>query len=208
MDDTLVPSLASELLFLVGHTDTAKAIDLKTREYVTGIVLYLPGAGITCKSDLQATIPTSSTEAGSISISQDVKAARYLQCVLWDHAIAQRRLSHWYSCAKTQQVAAQAWPESGFLIMRFREILLMMTDTEECSWTDPPTSEYLLGYGPLPSEHDIQVECSYIFYADVMLFTRMGRVYRGRVLLHRKSSAHRRVCVMQIVRDITNRIGN
>jgi hypothetical protein len=72
----------SDLCQLVAYSNAAYAVDIKTRNLVTGLSMNYAGRCIVYKSKMQATVATSSTEAEFIAAVSAAKIIKYLRYVL------------------------------------------------------------------------------------------------------------------------------
>ena len=77
---------------VVGYCDLDYAGDLDKRRSTTGYVFTLAKAPVSWKSTLQSTVDLSATEAEYMAITKAVKEAIWLQGLLDDLGVGQKRL--------------------------------------------------------------------------------------------------------------------
>jgi hypothetical protein len=87
IDPSLLMFPTHDLLQLTEYVDAAHATDLKTRR--SGYVFTLAGGAVTFESKLQATVATSSTEAGFVAAVSAAKVAKYLRSVILELGFGQ-----------------------------------------------------------------------------------------------------------------------
>jgi hypothetical protein len=71
-------------LALIGFVDAAHTTDVKTRHSVTGWFFTFAGGAVVCKSKLQTTVATRSTELEFLTAVHAAKMAKYRRSVLSD----------------------------------------------------------------------------------------------------------------------------
>ena len=156
IDSALPEFPAMDLLKLIGFVDAAHAADIKTRRSVTGLAFCLAGTAIACKSKLQATVATLSTEAEFIAAVHAGKTAKYLRSVLADLGFPQNgptplckdnqaAIAMINECKPAprsrhidiQHFAIQEWRQRGILHMRHIPGVINPADhvTKSLGWT-------------------------------------------------------------------------